>query len=61
MKNYLLFFTLFLLIGISISYSVTASEHDEHRRDTRSSMILDQEKNGLLTKVYIKGWLKFML
>lgn len=44
MKNYLLLFTLSLLIGISTSYPVTASEHDEHNGYTLSSMTLDQGK-----------------
>ena len=44
MKNYLLLFTLILSIGISTSYPLMASEHDDHLRDTQSSMILDQGK-----------------
>jgi len=48
MKNYLLPFTLFLLIGLNASYPVTAVEHDEHHGNTLSSMTLDQGKKWLV-------------
>lgn len=55
MKNYLLLFALLLLIGISTSYPLTASEHDEHRRDNHSSMILDQENKWPIDDSLHKG------
>tara|TARA_R110002012_G_scaffold77826_4_gene198129 strand:- start:19898 stop:20440 length:543 start_codon:yes stop_codon:yes gene_type:complete len=52
MKNYLLLFTLFLLIGISTSYSVTASEHNGYNL---SSMSLEQEEKWPIDESLHKG------
>jgi len=55
MKNYLLPFTLSLLIGISASYQVTAEEHDDHHGNTSLSMTLDQGKKWPIDDSLHKG------